>query len=97
MPLVPDDQRLTQHLLPAFELTPDMAVRQSQKFGGTANGARIANGLQQIHEGIAQRTQTVSCRFTTQGGPLVRQVNVLHSFEFDRLLVASETTQIGLT
>jgi hypothetical protein len=72
-----------------------MAVRQSQKFGGTANGARIANGLQQIHQGISQRTQTVSCRFTTRGGPLVRQVNVLHGFEFARGLVASEITPIG--
>ena len=51
--LVPDDQRLAEFQLPAFELAPDVAVGQTQRFGRCVDRAMVLDSMKQVHQRVA--------------------------------------------
>ena len=79
----PQDQRLGQYLLPAFEFPPNMAIGQLQNTGRPRNRAGFTHGLQHVHQGVAQRAgQVALLGLRLVGCPAVRKVDVLHGQEF---------------
>ena len=50
----PHDQFVAQHIFPALELAPHMAVRQTEFTCSGGDRAMLRHRLQQIHQGMTQ-------------------------------------------
>ena len=49
----PHDEFVLERALPAFELAPDVPVRQSELAGGSRNRTVVLNSVEQVDEGVA--------------------------------------------
>ena len=68
--LDPGDQRLTQHVLPALELAPDVAVTGAQRLGRVLDRAVRMHRAEQVKQRVVQRSATLAIGLET-----VLQVN----------------------
>ena len=82
MAFFPNNKGLFHGLLPALEFAPHVPVGQAQRLCSRTDGASLTHRIQQVHEGVAQRIESVArLGFGMVRAPAVGKVDVLHKRE----------------